>query len=167
MKSMLFLMTMVFILVLSNPSKAKVSFSSENSLVISEEKLKQKNSGTQSTRKSRVRRYRSNTRRKQTGGFTTWKGHRMPTSVATKLKSVEVKFGKLTIISSCRPGARIRKNGRPSMHSYCRAVDFKPPRRKYTAVATYLKRTWSGGVGTYSGRLNHIHIDNNKGRWHN
>lgn len=166
MKSMLFLITIVFILVLSNTSKANVSFSSENTIITSQEKPRQKKSRTvrkpQSRRKSRVR-----SRRKRTGGFTRWKGHRMPTSVAAKLKTVEAKFGKITIISSCRPGARVKKNGRPSMHSYCRAIDFKPPRGKYSAVATYLKRTWSGGVGTYSGRLNHIHIDDNRGRWHN
>jgi uncharacterized protein YcbK (DUF882 family) len=53
------------------------------------------------------------------------------------------------------------------MHRYCRAVDFNPPRRKYRQVARYLKTTWGGGVGTYSGRFNHIHIDDHRGRWHN
>ena len=96
-----------------------------------------------------------------------WKGNRMPSSVARKLQEVERKFGKITIISSCRPGATVKNTGIPSMHSYCRAVDFNPPRRSYSAVAKYLKRTWKGGVGTYSGNFNHIHIDDNRGSWHN
>lgn len=96
-----------------------------------------------------------------------WKGHRMPSSVALKLQEVQRKYGSIRIISSCRPGATVKNTGRPSMHSYCRAIDFKPPRGKYRTVANYLKRTWSGGVGTYSGRFNHIHIDDNRGRWHN
>lgn len=96
-----------------------------------------------------------------------WKGHRMPSSVALKLQEVQRKYGPIRIISSCRPGATVKKSGRPSMHRYCRAIDFNPPRGKYRTVANYLKRTWSGGVGTYSGRFNHIHIDDNRGRWHN
>ena len=166
MKPILFLLTAVFILVFSNSSKADVSFSSNNTIVIKEKKPKTTRRTTR-TRKARVKRRRMASTRKSTGGFTKWKGHRMPISVANKLKSVENKFGKIRITSSCRPGARIKKNGRPSMHSYCREVDFNPPRGKYRAVANYLKRTWSGGVGTYSGRFNHIHIDNNRGRWHN
>lgn len=100
-------------------------------------------------------------------GFTTWKGHKMPKSVAVKLMAVENMFGRITIISSCRPGATVKKSGRPSMHRYCRAIDFHPPKGTYSKVASYLKSTWKGGVGTYSGRFNHIHIDDNRGRWHN
>lgn len=96
-----------------------------------------------------------------------WKGHRMPAVVAEKLMEVERTFGPITIISSCRPGATVKNSGRPSMHSYCRAIDFNPPRGKYSQVANFLKSTWSGGVGTYSGCFNHIHIDDNRGRWHN
>jgi len=96
-----------------------------------------------------------------------WKGNRMPASVAEKLMEVERLFGPITIISSCRPGATIKNTGRPSMHRYCRAIDFNPSRGKYQAVANFLKRTWHGGVGTYSGKFNHIHIDDNRGRWHN
>lgn len=100
-------------------------------------------------------------------GLVLFRGHRMPKSVSEKLIEVEKMFGKIEIISSCRPGAVIKKTNRPSMHRYCRAIDFNPKRGTYTAVANYLKRTWRGGVGTYSGYFNHIHIDNNRGRWHN
>lgn len=96
-----------------------------------------------------------------------WKGHRMPATVAEKLMEVERLFGPVTIISSCRPGATVKNSGRPSMHSYCRAIDFNPSKGRYSQVANFLKSTWSGGVGTYSGRFNHIHIDDNRGRWHN
>lgn len=111
-----------------------------------------------------------NTSSKKSGGkshLIRWKGHRMPALVAEKLMEVERLYGPITIISSCRPGATVKNSGRPSMHSYCRAIDFNPVRSAYSAVANFLKRTWSGGVGTYSGRFNHIHIDDNRGRWHN
>ena len=122
-------------------------------------------------KKKRIKRSRKTTWRPSSrvprSGFTKFKGHKMPVSVANKLRSVEAKFGKIRIISSCRPGATVRKTGRPSMHRYCRAIDFKPRRGTYRKVARYLKTTWSGGVGTYSGRFNHIHIDDYRGRWHN
>ena len=50
-------------------------------------------------------------------------------------------------------------NGRASFHASCRAVDFKPPRGKYTQVASWLKSNHGGGVGTYSCGMHHIHID--------
>ena len=122
-------------------------------------------------KKKRIRQNRRTSWRPQSrvsrSGSTKFKGHKMPVSVANKLRSVEVKFGKIRIISSCRPGATVRKTGRPSMHRYCRAIDFKPRRGTYRQVARYLKTTWGGGVGTYSGRFNHIHIDDHRGRWHN
>ena len=118
-------------------------------------------------RYAKKRIYKSRKSRVVRSGLTKFKGHRMPVSVANKLRVVESKFGKIRILSSCRPGATVRKTGRPSMHRYCRAVDFNPPRGKYRQVARYLKTTWGGGVGTYSGRFNHIHIDDHRGRWHN
>jgi len=118
-------------------------------------------------RYAKKRIYKSRKSRVARSGLTKFKGHRMPISVANKLRVVESKFGKIRISSSCRPGATVRKTGRPSMHRYCRAVDFNPPRGKYRQVARYLKTTWGGGVGTYSGRFNHIHIDDHRGRWHN
>jgi hypothetical protein len=38
-------------------------------------------------------------------------------------------------------------------------VDFNPPRGKYSQVASWLKANHSGGVGTYSCGMHHIHID--------
>lgn len=93
----------------------------------------------------------------------------VPGSIKAKLGEVRRKFGRIKIISTYRRGARIAGSRRASYHRYCRAVDFNPPRGKYWQVAKYLKRTWrKGGIGTYSGRMNHIHIDNSGRltRWH-
>lgn len=129
---------------------------------------KQKRIYTKKRRRNLSRTSRTQVRRSQS----TFKGHRMPSAVRAKLRQIEKKFGRIYILSSCRKGATVKKTGRPSMHRYCRAVDFKPS-RNYWKVARYLKATWKGGVGTYSterGGKNitkHIHIDNHRGRWHN
>lgn len=91
----------------------------------------------------------------------------LPGSLKSTLSVLQKKFGKLTIISTHRPGARIRGSGKRSLHASCRAVDFHPPRGKYKAVLAWLKRNHPGGIGTYSGRFHHIHIDAGpRTRWH-
>ncbi|MEO1695295.1 MAG: D-Ala-D-Ala carboxypeptidase family metallohydrolase [Pseudomonadota bacterium] len=87
-------------------------------------------------------------------------GKCLPGVLKKRLAQIRKKFGKVTVISTYRRGARIRGTGRPSYHASCRAVDFNPPRGKYRAVARWLKANHSGGVGTYSCRMHHIHIDN-------
>ncbi|MEM1306605.1 MAG: D-Ala-D-Ala carboxypeptidase family metallohydrolase [Pseudomonadota bacterium] len=84
----------------------------------------------------------------------------LPGVLKKRLAQIRKKFGKVTVISTFRRGARIRGTGRPSYHASCRAVDFNPPRGKYRAVARWLKANHSGGVGTYSCKMHHIHIDN-------
>ena len=84
----------------------------------------------------------------------------LPSSLVAKLNQVRAKFGPVQIISTHRAGARIAGTGRRSYHASCRAVDFNPPRGKYGQVAAWLKRNHSGGVGTYSCGMHHIHIDN-------
>ncbi len=84
----------------------------------------------------------------------------LPASVKAKLAQIRAKFGPISIISTHRPGARIAGSGKRSYHASCRAVDFHAPRGKYSQVVAYLKRTHSGGVGTYSCGMHHIHIDN-------
>lgn len=144
----------------------KVIKSKNETVTNSSKKIKKLYKRTKRTK--RTKRFKRNFKSKMfRSHLVRWKNHRMPSSVANKLKEVERKFGKVVILSSCRPGAVVKKSGRPSMHRYCRAVDFNPPRGKYRLVANYLKATWRGGVGTYSGRHNHIHIDDNRGRWHN
>ena len=84
----------------------------------------------------------------------------LPGVLKTRLSQIRAKFGSVRIISAFRRGARIAGSGRRSYHASCRAVDFHPPRGKYRAVASWLKRNHFGGVGTYSCGMHHIHIDN-------
>ncbi|MEL6871602.1 MAG: D-Ala-D-Ala carboxypeptidase family metallohydrolase [Pseudomonadota bacterium] len=84
----------------------------------------------------------------------------LPGIIKKRMAQIRKKFGKITVVSTFRRGARIRGTGRPSYHASCRALDFKPPRGKYRAVANWLKKNHGGGVGTYSCKMNHIHIDN-------
>ena len=84
----------------------------------------------------------------------------LPGSVKAKLAQIRSKFGPVRIVSTHRPGARIAGSGKRSYHASCRAVDFHPPRGKHRQVASWLKRNHSGGVGTYSCGMHHIHIDN-------
>jgi Peptidase M15 len=84
----------------------------------------------------------------------------LPGSVKAKLAQIRAKFGPVRIVSTHRPGARIAGSGKRSYHASCRAVDFHAPRGKYRQVVAWLKRNHSGGVGTYSCGMHHIHIDN-------
>lgn len=82
----------------------------------------------------------------------------LPGELRSKLSQVSKKFGKVQVLSTYRRGARM-PSGRTSFHASCRAVDFKPPAGKYSQVASWLKANHSGGVGTYSCGMNHIHLD--------
>ncbi|MEL6297939.1 MAG: D-Ala-D-Ala carboxypeptidase family metallohydrolase [Pseudomonadota bacterium] len=84
----------------------------------------------------------------------------LPGIIKKRMAQIRKKFGKIRVVSTFRRGARIRGTGRPSYHASCRALDFKPPRGKYRAVARWLKANHGGGVGTYSCKMHHIHIDN-------
>ncbi len=84
----------------------------------------------------------------------------LPASLQSKLSQIRAKFGPVRIISAHRPGARIAGSGRASLHSSCRAVDFHAPKGKHSQVVAWLKANHSGGLGTYSCGMNHIHIDN-------
>ncbi len=83
----------------------------------------------------------------------------MPSALAAKLNQIRAKFGPVQVVSAHRPGARIAGSGRRSYHASCRAVDFNPPRGKYAQVLAWLKANHSGGVGSYSCGMHHIHID--------
>ncbi|MGE0766941.1 MAG: YcbK family protein [Hyphomicrobiaceae bacterium] len=82
----------------------------------------------------------------------------LPSSLKSRLAQVSKKFGHVSVISTYRRGARM-PNGRRSFHASCQAVDFQPPRGKYSQVASWLKANHGGGVGTYSCGMHHIHID--------
>ncbi|MBS0241924.1 MAG: peptidase M15 [Proteobacteria bacterium] len=83
----------------------------------------------------------------------------LPGILKTRLAQIASKFGSVQVISTFRAGARIG-GGKPSFHASCRAVDFNPPPGKYSQVVAWLHANHSGGVGTYSCGMHHIHIDN-------
>jgi len=82
----------------------------------------------------------------------------LPPSLKARIAQVSSKFGRVSVVSTYRRGARM-PNGRRSFHASCQAVDFNPPRGKYAQVASWLKANHGGGVGTYSCGMHHIHID--------
>ncbi len=84
----------------------------------------------------------------------------LPGSIKSVLRQIESRFGRVSVISTFRKGARIAGSGRRSFHASCRALDFHPPRGKYRAVVAYLRRNFGGGIGVYRCRMRHIHIDN-------
>ena len=84
----------------------------------------------------------------------------LPGSIKATLNAIRAKFGPVSIVSTFRRGARIAGTGHMSYHASCRAVDFHPPKGKYNAVLAYLQKTHSGGLGTYSCGMHHLHIDN-------
>jgi Peptidase M15 len=89
----------------------------------------------------------------------------LPASLQGALAEVQRKFGPVEVVSTHRPGARIAGTGHRSLHANCQAVDFRPARGTYGAVASYLRGSWQGGVGTYSS--GHIHIDTGANyQWH-
>ena len=89
----------------------------------------------------------------------------LPGVLKQRLSQIRSRFGSISVVSTHRPGARIRGSGKASYHSSCRAVDFVPPRGKYGDVTRWLYANHEGGVGTYT-CMNHIHIDNGPNvRW--
>lgn len=84
----------------------------------------------------------------------------LPGSIKARLNQIRQKFGRVSIVSTHRRGARIAGTGKKSYHASCRAVDFHPPKGKYRAVVSWLKANHKGGVGTYSCGMHHIHLDN-------
>lgn len=74
------------------------------------------------------------------------------------LSRIEAKFGRVDIVSTCRPGARIAGSGRMSRHATGDAVDFRVPGRKGEVIKWLIANHHSGGIMTYSG-MDHIHVD--------
>jgi hypothetical protein len=75
------------------------------------------------------------------------------------LGRIEAQFGRVQIISTCRPGAVIAGTGRRSKHASGQAVDFNAPAGKKGAVVQWLIANHkSGGTMTYRG-MSHIHVD--------
>jgi uncharacterized protein YcbK (DUF882 family) len=111
-------------------------------------------------RTQRAHRAKRPQREKQARGSVSGSGTGcLPAILRTRLAQIAQQFGPVQVVSAHRSGATM-PNGRTSFHASCRAVDFNPPRGKYTEVANWLKANHDGGVGTYSCGMHHIHIDN-------
>lgn len=75
------------------------------------------------------------------------------------LNRIESHFGRVQIVSTCRPGARIAGSGKISKHASGQAIDFNAPSGKKQAVVKWLIANHkSGGTMTYAG-MSHIHVD--------
>lgn len=74
------------------------------------------------------------------------------------LNSIENQFGRVEIVSTCRPGARIATTGRISKHASGEAIDFRVPGKKKQVVAWLIDNHGDGGTMTYSD-MDHIHVD--------
>ena len=74
------------------------------------------------------------------------------------LNSIEENFGRVEIVSTCRPGARIATSGRPSKHASGEAIDFRVPGKKKQVVQWLINNHNDGGTMTYSD-MDHIHVD--------
>lgn len=74
------------------------------------------------------------------------------------LGRIESQFGPVQVISTCRPGAKIRNSGRPSRHASGNAIDFNAGSRKGAIVAWLRANHHNGGTMTYA-RMSHIHVD--------
>jgi hypothetical protein len=75
------------------------------------------------------------------------------------LARIEAQFGRVQLISTCRPGARIAGTGKVSKHASGQAIDFNAPSgRKAEVVSWLIANHRSGGTMTYA-RMSHIHVD--------
>lgn len=77
----------------------------------------------------------------------------LPFALSSKAQEIVSACGS-TIISACRPGARVRGSGHSSLHASCRAVDIKGnPSCIYSHLAS-----WPGGVSTDYSAVGHVHF---------
>jgi len=74
------------------------------------------------------------------------------------LNRIEAKFGRMQIVSTCRPGARIAGTNKISRHASGNAIDFNAGGRKGAVVQWLIANHKSGGTMTYAA-MNHIHVD--------
>lgn len=74
------------------------------------------------------------------------------------LNRIEDRFGRVEIVSTCRPGARIATTGRRSKHASGEAIDFRAPGKKRQVVTWLINNHSDGGTMTYSD-MDHIHVD--------
>ncbi len=83
----------------------------------------------------------------------------LTSSTRALLNRIEARFGAVQIVSTCRPGARIRGTGKRSKHASGQAVDFKVTNgRKGEVVRWLMANHHAGGTMNYP-FMNHIHVD--------
>lgn len=83
----------------------------------------------------------------------------LPREIRAAVFVMTQRWGPPEIVSTFRRNAVIAGTRHRSYHASCRALDFHPPRGRYREVLAWLRSTWPGGLGTYSGAMHHIHID--------
>lgn len=76
----------------------------------------------------------------------------------TLLAAIEATHGPMRLLSTCRPGARVRGTGSISRHASGNAIDFDAGKRKSEVVRWLIRNHWTGGTMTYA-RSRHIHVD--------
>jgi len=108
-------------------------------------------------RRQDVRRYAGS------GGSATTSRTCLTPAARNLLDRIESRFGRVEIVSTCRPGAVIAGTNHPSMHRYGMAIDFIAPAGRKAEVVRWLAANNSGGTMTYA-NMNHIHAD--VGRYH-
>lgn len=74
------------------------------------------------------------------------------------LAQLEMRFGAVRVVSTCRRGAVIAGTRRASLHRYGKAIDFIAPAGRKAAVVHWLREHSPGVTMTYSG-MDHIHTD--------
>jgi len=74
------------------------------------------------------------------------------------IEEIQARFGKMDIISTCRPGARVAGTGQISRHSSGNAIDFIAGDRKGAVLSWLIANHTNGGTMTYSDSP-HIHVD--------
>jgi hypothetical protein len=75
------------------------------------------------------------------------------------LGRIEAQFGRVQIVSTCRPGATIAGTGHRSKHATGEAIDFQVPGGKKAEVVRWLMANHkSGGTMTYRD-MGHVHVD--------
>jgi hypothetical protein len=80
------------------------------------------------------------------------------TAALRLLDRIEVEFGSVEIVSTCRPGALIAGTGRPSHHGTGNAIDFIAGDRKQAILTWLIANHKQGGTMTYAD-MDHIHVD--------
>lgn len=82
----------------------------------------------------------------------------LQSSARALLSRIEAKFGSVSLVSTCRPGAVIATSGKPSKHRHGLAIDFDAGGRKGAIVQWLIANHHSGGTMTYRD-MSHIHVD--------